>query len=124
MTIPQDILKSQFISLETYRKNGQAMPTPVWFVEKDGALYVKTQIGAGKAKRIKNNGTVRIAPCDVRGNVQGGWANAQARLLPITPEPKDILSLWTKKYGAMNVMFEVRQKLKRESPQVIEVRLG
>ena len=101
MTIPQDIQNSQFISLETYRKNGQAMPTPVWFVEKDGALYVKTQIGAGKAKRIKNNGTVRIAPCDVRGNVQGGWANAQARLLPITPEPKDILSLWTKKYGAV-----------------------
>lgn len=124
MTISQDIQKAQFISLETYRKNGQAMPTPVWFVEKDGVLYVKTQIGAGKAKRIKNNGNVRIAPCDVRGNVQGGWANAQARLLPIAPEPKEILSLWTKKYGLMNTIFEVRQKLKRESPQVIEIRPG
>ncbi|HQV69081.1 MAG TPA: PPOX class F420-dependent oxidoreductase [Thermoflexales bacterium] len=124
MSIPQDIQNAQFISLETYRKNGQAMPTPVWFVEKEGVLYVKTQIGAGKAKRIKNNGAVRIAPCDVRGNVQGEWVNAQAHLMPITPEPKDLLGLWTKKYGAMNVMFEVRQKLKKVSPQVIEIKLS
>ena len=124
MTIPKDIQSAQFISLETYRKNGQAMPTPVWFVEKDGALYVKTQIGAGKAKRIANNGSVRIAPCDVRGNVQGGWVNAQARLLPISPEPKKLLGLWSKKYGLMNSVFEVRQKLKRISPQVIEIKLG
>jgi len=124
MSIPQEIQKAQFISLETYRKNGQAMPTPVWFVEKEGVLYVKTQIGAGKAKRIKNNGAVHIAPCDVRGNVQGGWVNAQAQLMPITPEPKDLFGLWTKKYGVMNMIFEVRQKLKKVSPQVIEVKLS
>lgn len=124
MSIPQPIQNAQYISLETYRKNGQAMPTPVWFVEKDGALYVKTQIGAGKAKRIANNPSARIAPCDVRGNVQGDWANAQARLLPVSPEPKELLSLWSKKYGLMNAVFEVRQKLNRISPQVIEIKLS
>jgi hypothetical protein len=30
----------KYINLTTFRKNGQAVPTPVWFVVRDGRLYV------------------------------------------------------------------------------------
>ena len=57
----------KYISLETYRKNGQAVRTPVWFADSDGQLYVYTLADAGKAKRLRNDPRARIAPCDMRG---------------------------------------------------------
>src|SRR5438105_12070866 len=71
----------KYISLETFRKNGQGVQTPVWFAESDGQLYVYTLANAGKIKRIRNNPRVRIAPCDMRGQVKGEQREAEARLL-------------------------------------------
>lgn len=71
----------KYISLETLRKNGRAVATPVWFAEADGVLYVYSLAETGKIKRIRNNPRVRIAPCDARGNVRGEWVSATARLL-------------------------------------------
>jgi PPOX class probable F420-dependent enzyme len=61
------------MSLETFRKNGEGVKTPVWFAEEDGALYVTTLSTTGKAKRIRNIPRVRIAPCDRSGNIEGDW---------------------------------------------------
>src|SRR5437868_15211373 len=68
----------RYISLETYRKNGQAVRTPVWFAESDGQLYVYTLADAGKAERLRNNPRARIAPCDMRGRVSGEREDAEA----------------------------------------------
>ena len=43
------------------------MATPVWFGEEDGKLYVMTRSDMGKAKRIRNNPQIKLAPCTVRG---------------------------------------------------------
>jgi hypothetical protein len=50
----------QYLNLETYRKTGQAMPTPVWFLEDNGTLYVRTVANSGQVKRIRNNSRVRV----------------------------------------------------------------
>ncbi len=65
----------KYINLETYRKNGQGVRTPVWFVEEDNGdggnvLYVRTSDDTGKYKRVRNNPSVQIAPCDMRGSVK------------------------------------------------------
>ena len=44
----------QFINVETFRKNGQGVQTPVWFVEDKGTLYVRTVENSFKVKRIRN----------------------------------------------------------------------
>lgn len=49
----------QYLNIETFRKSGVGVQTPVWFVRKGDALYVWTQANSGKAKRIHNNGRVR-----------------------------------------------------------------
>jgi PPOX class probable F420-dependent enzyme len=90
----------QFINLETYRKNGRAVVTPVWFTTDSASnrFFVVTRSETGKVKRIRNNGAVRIMPCGMRGEPKGEWVNAKARLA--TPEETDAaIKQRSKKYG-------------------------
>ncbi len=82
MSIPATIQGRQYMSLISFRKNGTAVPTPVWFGEKDDKLYVMTRSDSGKYKRIRNNPQVRIAPCTMRGKITGPEFAAVARILP------------------------------------------
>jgi uncharacterized protein len=78
----------RYLSLETFRKTGQGVRTPVWFAEDSSApgtapaaLIVYTIGNTGKVKRIRNNPRVRIAPCNARGDVRGEWVEARADIL-------------------------------------------
>jgi PPOX class probable F420-dependent enzyme len=81
-SIPSEIRGQKYISLTTFRKNGVAVSTPVWFGEEAGKLYVMTRSDMGKTKRVRNNPQVRIAPCTIRGKVAGPEFEAQVRMLP------------------------------------------
>src|SRR3989475_8656004 len=86
------------ISIETYRKTGDPVRTPVWFIEENGELFVRTDSITGKIKRIRNNPRVRLAPCNARGTVKGTWVDGEARM--IEPESSEhVFSLLKKKYG-------------------------
>lgn len=87
MAIPPEIRDQKYISLISFRKNGSAVPTPVWFGEKDGKLYLMTGSGTGKYKRIRNNSQVRVAPCTFRGRITGPEFAATARILPAEDGP-------------------------------------
>jgi len=80
--IPAAIQNQKYISLKTFRKTGVGVATPVWFGEEDGKLYVMTRHDLGKAKRIRNNPQVGVAPCTIRGAVTGPEFAATARILP------------------------------------------
>jgi PPOX class probable F420-dependent enzyme len=82
MSIPREIQGQKYISLATFRKNGEAVRTPVWFGEKDDKLYVMTRSDSGKYKRIRNNPQVRIASCTMRGKITGPEFAGTARILP------------------------------------------
>jgi PPOX class probable F420-dependent enzyme len=73
---------AKYLNLETYRRSGKGVRTPVWFAGASGddALYVYSTADAGKVKRIRGNHPVRIARCDVRGNVTGAWLDALAEI--------------------------------------------
>src|SRR5215210_7389525 len=46
----------------TFRRNGDAMPSPVWFgVDETGNVYLKTRHDAGKVKRLRNDSRALIA---------------------------------------------------------------
>jgi PPOX class probable F420-dependent enzyme len=88
MVIPDEIRGRNYISLATFRKNGLAVHTPVWFGEEDGKLYVKTRGDSGKFKRVRSNPQVRIAPCTMRGRIVGPEFAAIARVLPVEDWPR------------------------------------
>ena len=72
----------KYLNLETYRKSGQGVRTPVWFAAAPGpTLYVYSTADAGKAKRLRRTGAVKIAPCDARGSVTGLWIDAHATIV-------------------------------------------
>ena len=77
---------AKYFSLETFRKTGVGVRTPVWFAEDPippsgkTTFYVYTLPDSGKVKRIRNNPRVRIAPCNMKGDVKGTWVDARARI--------------------------------------------
>jgi PPOX class probable F420-dependent enzyme len=76
----------RYLNLETYRRSGNGVRTPVWFAAAPAQaggpkLYVYSTADSGKAKRIRRTGVVKIAPCDARGKVTGAWIAAQAQLV-------------------------------------------
>ncbi|MEW2416071.1 PPOX class F420-dependent oxidoreductase [Streptomyces sp. NPDC046866] len=79
----EELGRSPYVSLTTFRKDGTPVATPVWAVVEGDELYVWTRSDAWKVKRIRNNGRVTLAACDVRGRVAEGAAvlEGQARLL-------------------------------------------
>ena len=89
-----------YIVLTTYRKNGQAVPTTVWFAQDGDRLYVTTNAQAGKAQRIRSNPAVTVAPSDQVGNVHGPTLPGRARILAVDEQTAAIDAL-RGKYGAM-----------------------
>jgi len=61
----------EFFVLTTYRKDGTAVPTTVWFAHDQGKIYITTSHSAGKIKRVRNNGRVQMTPSDRTGNLLG-----------------------------------------------------
>ena len=112
----------QFINVETFRKNGQGVQTPVWFVEDKGTLYVRTVDVSAKVKRIRNNPGVRVMPCDVRGGPKGEWVDGTARFAT-SDEDKRVGQLLAKKYGLQKVMFEVMSKLQGRRYTIIAIKV-
>ncbi|MFC8827376.1 PPOX class F420-dependent oxidoreductase [Streptomyces sp. NPDC057137] len=80
------IAQGQHVSLTTFRKDGRAVATPLWFVREGGQLIVMTAPDSGKVKRLRKNSHVVIAPCDSRGRITDGApsAEATARLMDTT----------------------------------------
>ena len=79
--IPSEIHGQRYVSLSTFRKNGAAVFTPIWFAEDNGKLCLMTSSKSGKYKRIRNNPKVKIAPCTMRGKITGPEFAATARIL-------------------------------------------
>lgn len=71
----------RYLSLATFRRDGTAVATPVWFAQDGGLLLVRTYERSGKVKRIRRNPSVTIAPCTATGRLRGQPVPARARLL-------------------------------------------
>ncbi|MCY4491499.1 MAG: PPOX class F420-dependent oxidoreductase [Thaumarchaeota archaeon] len=96
----QDLKDEKYISLETYKKDGSVVRTPVWFVLQNNTLYVVTRQSTGKVKRLSNNQDVKLAACTIKGNITGQWHDGVATRLP-KDESGSIVKLRDKKYGFM-----------------------
>ena len=112
----------KYLNLETYRKTGRPVATPVWFAEEHSTFYIYSLAQAGKVKRIRNNPHVRIVPCDVRGNPTGAWVDAQARILD---EAGAALghTLLNQKYGWLKRIGDAVSRLRRRQRVVIAIDL-
>jgi len=94
----EPFLDQKYINLETYKKDGTSIRTPVWFVIDKNLIYVITRDSTGKVKRLGNNQNVRIVPCSFKGEPKNEWVKGAAE--NITGEEADkVIKLRKKKYG-------------------------
>ena len=73
----------KYVLLVTFRRDGTAVPAPVWCAIDDGGrAFVKTAADVGKVRRVRNDSRVLLAPCTARGKPVGPAVRASARVLP------------------------------------------
>jgi len=102
---------AQYCSIRSFRRDGRAVDTPVWFAPGDGGFYFFSAGEAGKIKRLRNSSSMAVAPCDVRGKVLGDWKAGTAAVLS---NPADIVrahAALRRKYGWLMWLFDVGSRL-------------
>ena len=81
MTPFAPFVKRRTALLTTYKRDGTAVATPVTIAVEGDHAYVRTWESAWKAKRMRNNPAVLVAPATVRGRATGPAIGARSRLL-------------------------------------------
>jgi len=89
----------KYLSITSYRRDGTAVATPVWFVRQDGRLLVETDAASGKVRRIRRNPAVQVTVCNGLGRLRGRPVPAVAQVLPET-EVIRVHRLLERKYRA------------------------
>lgn len=98
----QTLNTARYLSLETFRRNGAAVATPVWFAphgSRPGVFYLFSAVAAGKVKRLRRSDQARAAPCNVRGRVLGEWLPARGYLVDEAEECRSAYAALYRKYG-------------------------
>lgn len=113
----------KYLSLQTFRKNGTPVDTPVWFAEDGERFYVYSLANAGKVKRIRSNPHVKVIPCDIRGNTKGEWLDANARIVD-NHEAERAHNLLNKKYGLMKRVGGLFSKVMGRERTTIAIEFG
>jgi len=119
----------KYLNLETFKKNGDGVKTPVWFaadptasLDSSGAKIYTYTIGvSGKVKRVRNNPRVKIAPCDMRGRVLGEWVEARAEIIS-GEEAAHGMELLNKKYFPWKQLLAVFASFSRRERIVFAIR--
>jgi uncharacterized protein len=96
----------KYCLLVSFRRSGEPVPTPVWFgLDEAGRLFVRTEAGAAKVKRIRADARVRVAPATARGKPTGPLAEGTARVLEADDERRAESALQAN-YGLGRRLYE------------------
>ncbi len=105
---------ARYIALTTYKADGSAKSTPVWFAGSDDAYLVYTGTEAWKTKRLRANPTVQVRVCDVRGRVDPDATvyTGTAEVLDDSANVERAVRAIGDKYGWQAAFVRVRQRIK------------
>jgi hypothetical protein len=128
-----DLVAGKYLLLTTFRKDGRAVPTAVWFARDespdggaddrigggaddgtggDADLVIWTVADSGKVKRIRRDGAVTITACDVRGKPRGTAITAHARLLDAAGSQRT-RELVARRYGPLGRLTILGSRIRR-----------
>jgi PPOX class probable F420-dependent enzyme len=111
-----------YVLLTTYRKDGRAVPTPLWVVGDGDGIAVWTVRDSGKVKRVRRDGTVLVGPCDVRGRLTGPEVPGQASILDAAGTAR-VRTLLKRKYGLMGRLTLWGSRLRRGTNGTVGIRI-
>lgn len=125
-----DLGNPRYVRFTNFRRNGDAVSTPVWFARTGDEWVFSSSPAVGKVKRLRNDPRVEITACDVRGRVKPGTPvfAGTARLLA-GPEAVAAERAMAAKYGLQWRLIEFGDTLRglvgrRRGSAYIAVSLG
>ena len=117
-----DLQDATYINLETFRKNGTGVKTPLWQTTEGNTMYVWTAAGSWKVKRIRNNPDVRLCESDAQGNPKGEWIAAKAEVLESAAAEVEQRKRMAAKYKLFFQVFRVLALSRRTEHTVIAIK--
>jgi PPOX class probable F420-dependent enzyme len=110
-----------YVVLTTFRRDGRAVPTPVWIAGDGAELVLWSERKAGKVKRIRNNGRVEVQASDFRGTTtHGPKVSGQARLLD-DDATRRVCRLIARKYGIVGQVTMFFSRLRGGPPRTVAI---
>ena len=91
----------KFVSLTTFKRNGDGVAAPMWIVGDGAQLSVWTPADSWKVKRIRRDPRVTLTACGRTGKVPAGQP-ASAGTAEVITDPAEVArveSLVKRKYG-------------------------
>lgn len=100
---------SHIVLLTSFRRNGQAVGTPVGMMSANNRLYFMTSASTWKARRIAHTPHVRLALCTFKGKVLSPSTDGTARRLAGTEAKRARKLICVGPYGLLvNLFYLVR----------------
>ena len=97
--------REKYISLTTFRRNGEGVATPIWFAVDGHRLVAFTGAQTGKAKRIAHTSRVTVAASTFKGRVKGPTLEAEAIILPDAAQDQ-VMPLIRRKYRVTKFLLD------------------
>jgi PPOX class probable F420-dependent enzyme len=95
--------RARYVSLTTFRRNGDPVATPVWTVRHEEGWACTTGATSGKVARLRHTDRIEVAPCDVRGRVADGAPrySGTARVVEDPAEYRRVRSAVVRRYWVL-----------------------
>jgi PPOX class probable F420-dependent enzyme len=114
---------ASYALVTTYKRDGTAVPTPVWVVRDGDGVAIWTVTDSGKVKRISRNATVQVGPCDVRGRPTGDQVPGQATILDAAGSDR-VRGLLRRKYGLLGRITLWGSRIRRGANGTIGIHIA
>jgi uncharacterized protein len=119
-SLPAALDGHRYALLTTFRRTGRPVATPVWFATADNKVYFRTSSQTGKAKRLRHNARVLVAPSTARGRPLGPAIEATARRLG-SEESRTARRALEQKYGVQMRLLDLWIRLRHHEPIFFEL---
>lgn len=118
----QQLAQSRYLNLESYRRDGTPVRTPLWFAAApDGTLFIYSRADAFKIKRLRRDPRCRIAACDMRGGVTGPWLEASAAIVADAEAARG-MALLDRRYWPWKQLLGLAARLRPAPRAVVAIR--
>ena len=107
------LVDEKFVSLTTYKKDGDGVPGPMWIAGDGDRLAIWTPADSWKVKRARRDPRVTLVPCSRSGKVEPGTAPVDGTA-EITSDPSvlsRVENALKKKYGLMYTVVTLMEKI-------------
>jgi uncharacterized protein len=94
----EGVFRGRYLSLTSFKRDGTAVATPLWFVSDATRLYALTDLHSGKIARIRRDPHVLIASCRPDGKLRGEPVPARAEVLTDTADLERVRELLIARY--------------------------